>query len=102
MIQQLINDEKFTNIQQAQAGLTRLFIDAEKNGSFYRVLKNDQSLGVLIPDKIWKSIIEDLEALSSPNYRLCIAKSRKSNHHPYLRPPKRNLQIKTAPRSDII
>jgi len=26
MIQQLINDEKFTNIQQAQAGLTRLFI----------------------------------------------------------------------------
>lgn len=77
MIQQLINDEKFTNIQKAQAGLTRLFIDAEKTTSFYRVLKNDQSLGVLVPDKIWKSLLEDLEALSSPNYRNRITISRK-------------------------
>ena len=77
MIQQLINDEKFTNIQKAQAGLTRLFIDAEKTTSFYGVLKNDQSLGVLVPDKIWKSLLEDLEALSSPNYRNRITISRK-------------------------
>jgi len=77
MIQQLINDEKFTNIQKAQAGLTRLFINAEKTSSFYRVLKNDQSLGVLVPDIIWKSLIEDLEALSSPAYRNRVAKSRR-------------------------
>ena len=77
MIQQFINDEKFTNIQKAQAGLTRLFLDAEKTTSFYRVLKNDQSLAVLVPDKIWRSLIEDLEALSSQNYKNRIALSRK-------------------------
>ena len=77
MIKQLINDEKFTNIQKAQAGLTRLFLEAEKTGSFYRVLKNDQPLGVLLPDSLWQSLVEDLEALSSPNFRQKIAKARK-------------------------
>ncbi len=77
MIQQLINDEKFTNIQRAQAGLTRLFLEAKKTGSFYRVMKNDQPLGVLLPDDLWQSLTEDLEALSSPNYRSRIAKARK-------------------------
>jgi PHD/YefM family antitoxin component YafN of YafNO toxin-antitoxin module len=77
MIKQLINDEKFTNIQKAQAGLTRLFLEAEETGSFYRVLKNDQSLGVLLPDSLWQSLVEDLEVLSSPNFRQKIAKARK-------------------------
>lgn len=77
MIQQLINDEKFTNIQQAQAGLTRLFMRAESTSSFYRVLKNDKSLGVLLPEKMWLSLIEDFEALSSPTYRKRIEKARK-------------------------
>jgi len=76
MNQQLVNYEKFTNIQKAQAGLTRLFLDAEKTSSYYRVLKNDQSLGVLLPESLWKSLTEDLEALSSPNYRRKIAKAR--------------------------
>lgn len=73
---QLINDEKFTNIQRAQAGLTRLFRLAARNGSFYRVLKNDEPLGVLIPNLLWEDIIEDLEAASSPNYKIKIAKAR--------------------------
>ena len=77
MIQQLINDEKFTNIQKAQAGLTRLFNHAHETSSFYRVLKNDQPLGVLIPEKIWRSLVEDLEALSSPSYRSRIDKARR-------------------------
>lgn len=76
MIQQLINDEKFTNIQRAQAGLTKLFNNAASTSSFYRVLKNDQSLGVLVPEKMWASLVEDLEALSSPNYRAQIAAAR--------------------------
>lgn len=63
---QLISFEKFTNIQNAQAGLTRLFAKAEKSASFCRVLKNDKPLGVLLPEKIWMSFVEDLEALSSP------------------------------------
>lgn len=80
MIQQLINDEKFTNIQTAQAGLTRIFIDAQKTGTFYRVLKNDQPLGVLLPNDLWQSIVEDLEALSSPTYKTKIIKARKEKN----------------------
>lgn len=78
MIQQLINDQKFTNVQNAQAGLTRLFEDADKSASFYTVLRNDQPMGALVPRKMWESLLEDLEALSSPNYRKRIAESRKS------------------------
>lgn len=78
MIQQLINDEKFTNIQTAQAGLTRLFQRASKTSSFYRVLKNDKPLGALVPEKLWSSLLEDLEALSSPSYRKQIAEARAS------------------------
>lgn len=77
MLQPLIRDEKFTNIQKAQAGLTRLFRAATKTGSFYRVLKNDEPLGVLIPNSLWEDMIEDMEAMSSPNYLARIAKSRK-------------------------
>jgi len=78
MIQQLINDEKFTNIQKAQAGLTKLFAAASKSASFYTVLKNDEPLGAIVPRKMWESLLEDLEALSSPNYRKFIAESRAS------------------------
>ena len=77
MIQQLINDEKFTNIQKAQAGLTKLFKKASQTKTFYRVLKNDQPLGVLIPNNIWESWIEDFETLSSPAYIKRIAKARR-------------------------
>lgn len=78
MIQQLINNEKFTSIHKAQAGLARLFADAESSLSFYTVLRNDEPLGALVPRRIWESLLEDLEALSSPNYRRFIAQSRKS------------------------
>jgi PHD/YefM family antitoxin component YafN of YafNO toxin-antitoxin module len=73
---QLINDEKFTNIQRAQAGLTRLFLEAKKSLSFYRVMKNDKPLGVLVPEEIWQSWTEDMEALSSPGFRQKIARAR--------------------------
>jgi len=77
MIKQLISDEKFANIQKAQSGLTKLFLKAKESGSFYRILKNDQPLGVLLPDNLWQSLVEDLEALSSLNFRKRIAKARK-------------------------
>ena len=77
MIQQLINDQKFNNIQTAQAGLSKLFISAKKTNSFYTVLRNDEQMGVLLPRKMWLSLIEDLEAMSSPNYRKRIAAARK-------------------------
>ena len=57
MNSQLILDEKFTNIQKAQAGLTRLFKKAQNDKSFYRVMKNDKPLGVLIPNALWKILL---------------------------------------------
>lgn len=77
IMKQLINNERFTNIQRAQAGLTKLFLNAQKTGSFYRVLKNDRPLGVLIPEDIFQSLTEDLEALSSPSYLKNISRARK-------------------------
>lgn len=73
---QLINIEKFTNIQKAQAGLTRLFKKASQSSTFYRVMKNDEPLGVLVPNSMWESFTEDLEALSSPSYIKRIKSSR--------------------------
>lgn len=74
---QLIADERFTNIQRAQAGLTKLFQSAGKSGTFYRVLKNDQPLGVLIPNSVWEDFLEDLEASTSKKYKADIARARK-------------------------
>ncbi len=76
-MRQLIADEKFTNIQRAQAGLTRLFEEARKTMSFYRVMKNDKPLGVLVPNEMWEDFLEDIEALSSPQYLARIAKARR-------------------------
>lgn len=78
MSKQLITSQDFTNIQEAQAGLAKLFSLAEKKGKFYRVMKNNKPLGVLIPDKIWESFLEDLEALSSKAYLEDIKKARLS------------------------
>lgn len=78
MIHQLINDEKFTNIQKAQSGLTKLFLEAQKSSSFYRVLKNNEPLGVLFPESLWESLTEDIEALSSVNFRRKIKEARSS------------------------
>jgi len=76
MDKQLIANEKFTNIQEAQAGLTRLLKKAARKSFFYRVMKNNKPLGVLIPDNLWLSFLEDLEALSSQTYLEDIKKAR--------------------------
>ena len=89
---QLINYEQFTNIQRAQAGLTRLFRLAARNGFFYRVLKNDEPLGVLIPNLLWEDIVEDLEAASSPNYKAKIAKAREEKGGKTLEEIKKQLE----------
>lgn len=78
MAKQLILEERFTSIQQAQAGLTRLLEKAEKDEVFYRVLRNNKPLGVLLPNRSWESILEDLEALSSERYLRGISQSRRS------------------------
>ena len=73
---QLITNEDFTSIQKAQAGLTKVFKKAEKDGKFVRVLRNNEPMGVLVPNLMWESFLEDLDALSSPSYLKRIAESR--------------------------
>lgn len=90
---QLIADERFTNIQRAQAGLTKLFQAADKSGTFYRVLKNDQPLGVLIPNSVWEDFLEDMEAASSPGYLKRIAEARKSKKRYTLEEVKKELSL---------
>ena len=70
--------EDFASVQEAQAGITKLFMKAGNRGKFVRVMRNQEPLGVLIPNDLWESLLEDLEALSSPNYLKSIEESRKS------------------------
>lgn len=78
MVKQLIAKESFTSVQEAQAGITRLFEKAAKEKKFYRVMRNQQPLGVLIPNEVWEDFIEDMEAASSENFKKEIAKSQAS------------------------
>lgn len=73
---QLIANEDFTSVQKVQAGVTKILKKAEKDGKFVRVMRNNEPVGVLVPNRIWESFLEDLEALSSENYLKRIAKSR--------------------------
>lgn len=73
---QLIANEDFTSVQKVQAGVTKILKKAEKDGKFVRVMRNNEPVGVLVPNRVWESFLEDLEALSSPNYLKRIAKSR--------------------------
>lgn len=63
-MKQLIADEEFISIQQAQAGLTRIVKEAERKGKIIRILRNNQSLGVLLPNKVWQKFLDKLEELS--------------------------------------
>lgn len=76
MTPQLIAMEDFASVQQAQAGITKLFTKAKARGKFIRVMRNQDPLGVLIPNSIWESMVEDFEALSSPNYLKAITEAR--------------------------
>ncbi|KKS79064.1 MAG: hypothetical protein UV54_C0043G0010 [Candidatus Beckwithbacteria bacterium GW2011_GWA2_43_10] len=91
---QLISLEDFTNVQEVQAGTTRLFAKAAKRGKFYRVMRNRQPLGVIIPNNMWDSLLEDIEALSSPNYLKRIALARKSKKFISAAEAKKRLGIK--------
>ena len=73
---QLIANEDFTSIQKVQAGVTKILKKAERDGKFVRVMRNNEPVGVLVPNRVWESFLEDLEAMSSESYLKRIAKSR--------------------------
>lgn len=94
MSRQLIQEEEFTSVQEAQAGITRLFRKAKKLKKFYRVMRNQEPLGVLVPNDLWLSLIEDLEALSSSHYLSQIEKARKDKGRVSSRAAKRRLGLR--------
>lgn len=69
MVKQLIAQESFASVQEAQAGITKLFKKAAEEKKFYRVMRNQEPLGVLIPNEVWEDFIEDMEATSSQNFK---------------------------------
>lgn len=79
MQSQIILQESFTNVQQAQAGLTKLFRQAAKKKQFLRVMRNDEALGVLIPDDLWLDWLEDMEALKSEAFQQRIKSAREES-----------------------
>lgn len=78
MNRQLITQEEFASVQEAQAGISRLFEKARKKGKFIRIMRNQEPLGVLIPNEVWESLLEDFEASLSRGYKKDIADSRNS------------------------
>ena len=78
---ELIKKERFTSIQEAQAGLTNIIRDAAKEGTFYRVLRNNKPIGVLLPNEAWEDIIEDMEAANSPNFLKSLEEAEKSERY---------------------
>jgi PHD/YefM family antitoxin component YafN of YafNO toxin-antitoxin module len=91
---QLISQEDFTNVQEVQAGTTKLFNKASRANKFYRVMRNKKPLGVMIPNKLWDSLLEDFEALSSPKYLKAISKARQSKTFISAKEAKKHLGIK--------
>ena len=57
-------------------------------------MRNQSPLDVLVPNDMWMSIIEDLEALSSPNYLKSIKEARKSKKFYTLEEVKKQLNLK--------
>jgi len=74
---QLLTSQRIISTKQFQSKFAQAVRDAEKNGEYYNVVRNSKSVGIFMPQKLWDSLMEDLEALSSPKYLKKIAQSRK-------------------------
>lgn len=78
MSPKILTREKFTSVQKVQAGVTKLLQSAESEGSYYRVMRNNQPVGVLLPNEVWDDFLEDIEAISSPSFLASLEEARNS------------------------
>ncbi len=60
-MKQFILQEGFASVQEAQAGITRLFKRAGKEKKFYRIMRNQEPLGVLVPNDMWIELVKQLD-----------------------------------------
>ena len=81
---QLLAAQKIISTKNFQSKFASAVKEAEKNGNYYNVVRNSESIGVFLPKEIWESLLEDMEALSSPNYLRKIAKSREEHKKGYV------------------
>lgn len=68
----ILQKENVVNIKELQKGPSRHL------QGITRVLRGGATYGYFMNQEIFDSLIEDLEAISSPNFRNSIAQSRKS------------------------
>lgn len=76
---QLLTAQKIISTKEFQSQFAAAVKKAKENGNYYNVVRNSKSVGVFLPIGIWESLLEDLEALSSPRYLKQIAESREQH-----------------------
>lgn len=74
---QLLTSQKIISTKHFQSQFASATREAAKDKKFYNIVRNSKSIGVFIPKEMWEDLLEDMEALSSPNYLKRIAQSRK-------------------------
>ena len=77
MSQVLLQAQKIISTRNFQSQFAKMVKNAEEQGIYYNVVKNGESIGVFLPAHFWESLLEDMEALSSPNYLKSIEEARK-------------------------
>ncbi len=73
---QLLTAQKIISTKNFQSKFASMVKKAKENKEYYNVVRNSESIGVFLPIELWESLLEDLEALSSPKYLKEIAESR--------------------------
>jgi PHD/YefM family antitoxin component YafN of YafNO toxin-antitoxin module len=64
----LLTNQKFVSVAELQAGTAKLLALAEKQRSFYKVMKNNKPIGTLVPENVWNALITQLHLLSSKEF----------------------------------
>ena len=72
----LLTSQKIISTRNFQSQFAKMLKDAEKHGIFYNIVRNGESVGVFLPIHFWESLLEDMEALSSPRYLKSIREAR--------------------------
>lgn len=72
----LLTSQKIISTRQFQSQFAKMLKNAEEQGIYYNVVRNGESVGVFLPTCFWESLMEDMEAMASPNYIASIAESR--------------------------
>ena len=77
MSQTLLKAQKIISTRKFQSQFATMLKNAEEQGIYYNIVRNGDSVGVFLPIHFWESLLEDMEALSSPNYLKSIEEARK-------------------------